>query len=83
MSTREHYPELTTEQYLNLKIGDSIKYLYYVLGNYIERGDGKIAKLIIKGSSVDDGFYEYKYDNQVILSDGAKVTYCDITEVIE
>ena len=43
----------------------------------------KIAKLIIKGSSVDDGFYEYKYDNQVILSDGAKVTYCDITEVIE
>lgn len=82
MSTREHYPELTTEQYLNLKIGDSIKYLYYVLGDYIEC-EGKIAKLIIKGSSVDDGFYEYKYDNQVILSDGTKVTYCDITEVIE
>ena len=45
MSTREHYPELTTEQYLNLKIGDSIKYLYYVLGNYIERGDRKNCKI--------------------------------------
>lgn len=79
--TRDNYPELTTEQYLNIKEGDTVKYLYYVVGDYSER-QGKIKELEIYGNAVDDSdYYEYKYDNMIVLDNGDTVTYCDIIEV--
>lgn len=75
---RAKYPELTVEEYSNLKAGMKVKYL----ANGCEQ-TGIIQEVILNQENVLEGFYK---DSVAIMKDAKeiiKIPFCDIFKVVK